>query len=45
MTLNAAAIRAAPDIIERVEKSTLRMVAQAIYDFREDAIEIFTGES
>ena len=45
MTLNAAAIRAAPDIIERVEKSTLRMVAQAIYDFREDAIEIFAGES
>ena len=45
MTLNAAAIRAAPDIIERVEKDTLRMVAKAIYDFREDAIEIFAGES
>ena len=45
MTLNAAELRANPDIIEQVEKATLRMVAQAIYDFRADAIEIFAGES
>lgn len=45
MTLNAADLRANPDIIEQVEKATLRMVTQAIYDFRADAIEIFAGES
>lgn len=45
MTLNADELRADLDIIERVEKATLRMVVQAIYDFRDDAIEIFTGES
>ena len=45
MTLHAAELRANPDIIEQVEKATLRMVAQAIYDFRADAIEIFAGES
>lgn len=45
MILNAATLRANPDIIEQVEKATLRMVVQAIYDFREDAIEIFAGES
>ena len=45
MTMRAAELRASPDIIEQVEKATLRMVTQAIYDFREDAIEIFAGES
>ena len=45
MTLNAADLRANLDIIEQVEKATLRMVTQAIYDFRADAIEIFAGES
>ena len=45
MTLNAATLRGNPDIIEQVEKATLRMVAPAIYDFRQDAIEIFAGES
>lgn len=45
MTLNADDIRANTDIIERVEKATLRMVVQAIYDFRQDALEIFAGES
>ena len=45
MTLNAAELRADLDIIEQVEKATLRMVVQAICDFRNDAIEIFTGES
>jgi hypothetical protein len=45
MPLNADALRADIAIIEQVEKATLRMVAQAIHDFRHDAIEIFTGES
>ena len=45
MTLNADILEANPDIIEQVEKATLRMVVQAIYDFRQDAIEIFAGES
>ena len=45
MTLNAAELRADLDIIEQVEKATLRMVVQAICDFRNDAIEIFAGES
>lgn len=45
MTLNADALKADLGIIEQVEKATLRMVAQAISDFRDDAIEIFTGES
>lgn len=45
MTLNSDLIRGNPDIIEQVEKATLRMVVQAIYDFRQDAIEIFAGES
>ena len=45
MTLNATDLRANLDIIEQVEKATLRMVTQAIYDFRADAIEIFAGES
>lgn len=45
MTLSANELRADLDVIERVEKATLRMVVQAIYDFRDDAIEIFTGES
>ena len=45
MTLNAATLRGNPDIIEQVEKATLRMVVQAIYDFRQDAMEIFAGES
>ena len=43
MTLNADTLGANPDIIEQVEKATLRMVVPAIYDFRQDAIEIFAG--
>ena len=45
MTLNADDIRADIDIIEQVEKATLRMVLRAIYDFREEAIEIFANEA
>ncbi len=45
MTLSADDIRNNLDVIEQVEKATLRMVVQAIYDFREEAIEIFTNEA
>ncbi len=45
MTLDADSLRADLDIIEQVERATLRMVVQAIYDFRHDALEIFTVES
>ena len=45
MTLSAHELRTDLDVVEQVEKATLRMVVQAIYDFREDAIEIFAGES
>ena len=44
MTLSADQLRANSDVIEQVEKATLRMVVQAIYDFRHEAIEIFTNE-
>ena len=45
MTLTANELQANLDVIEQVEKATLRMVVQAVCDFREDAIEIFAGES
>ena len=45
MTLSAHELRTDLDVVEQVEKATLRMVVQAIYDFRADAIEIFAGES
>ena len=45
MTLNAGDLRANLDTIEQIEKATLRMVVQAIYDFREEAVEIFRNES
>ena len=44
MTLDLSTIGANPDIIESIEKATLRLVAQAVYDFRESANEIFLGE-
>lgn len=44
MTLDPADLRANPDVVENIEKATLRMVAQAVFDFREAANEIFLGE-
>lgn len=44
MTLDLSTIGANPDIIESIEKATLRLVTQAVYDFREAANEIFLGE-
>lgn len=44
MTLDLSSIGTSPDIIESIEKATLRLVTQAVYDFRESANEIFLGE-
>lgn len=44
MTLDPSTLAANPDIIEGIEKATLRLVAQAVYDFRETANEIFLGD-
>ncbi len=33
-----------PEVIEEIEKATVRLVAQALYDFRADAVEIFARE-
>ncbi len=44
MTLNAGDLRANLDTVEQIEKATLRMVVQAIYDFRDEAVEIFRNE-
>ena len=45
MTLTGNDLRANLDLIEQIEKATLRMVSQAIFDFRADAVEIFAGEA
>ncbi|RME59643.1 type II restriction endonuclease [Candidatus Parcubacteria bacterium] len=37
-------LKQTPERIEEIEKSTLRLVTQAIYDYREMAIEIFREE-
>lgn len=34
-----------PDRLEDIEKASLRLVAQALYDYRSEAIEIFRQES
>lgn len=34
-----------PDIVEDIEKASMRLVTQAIYDFRETAAEIFSREA
>ena len=44
MTLDLSTLRANPDVIENIEKATLRLVVQAVLDFRESANEIFLGE-
>ncbi len=45
MTLSGDYLRVNLSIIEEIEKATLRMVVQAIYDFREEAVEIFANEA
>ena len=45
MTLNGDYLRNNPNTIEEIEKATLRMVTQAIYDFKQEAVYIFANES
>ena len=45
MTLSGDYLRNNPIVIEEIEKATLRMVVQAVYDFREEAVDIFANES
>lgn len=45
MSLNPAELRYHLDILEEVEKATIRLVTRAIYDFRNEASEIFLNES
>ncbi len=44
MTLDPRSLSDDLDTLERVEKATLRMVTQAIYDFRDEASEFFVHE-
>ena len=44
MTLDLSTLRDSLDIVEHIEKATLRLVVQAVFDFRESANEIFLGE-
>ena len=45
MTLSGDYLRNNRNTIEQIEKATLRMVVQAIYDFKEEAVYIFANES
>ena len=44
MTLDPRGLDAEPALLEEIEKATLRMVTQAIYDFRDEAREFFVHE-
>ena len=44
MTLDPRQLDAEPALLEEIEKATLRMVTQAIYDFRDEASEFFVHE-
>ena len=44
MTLDPNALAQDADILEQIEKATLRMVVQAVYDFRDKAREFFLQE-
>lgn len=44
MMLNPSTLPGNLDLLERIEKATLRLVVQSIHDFKEDAREIFTLE-
>lgn len=45
MTLDPAVLANDLDLLETIEKATLRLVAQAIYDFHTQAADIFAHES
>ena len=44
MTLDPRQLDVEPALLEEIEKATLRMVTQAIYDFRDEAREFFVHE-
>ena len=44
MTLDPRRLDSEPALLEEIEKATLRMVTQAIYDFRDEAREFFVHE-
>jgi hypothetical protein len=44
VTINPSDLQADLDLLERIEKATLRLVVQALYDFREGIREVFTLE-
>ena len=44
MTLDPRGLGAEPALLEQIERATLRMVTQAIYDFRDEAREFFVHE-
>ena len=44
MTLDPRHLDTEPELLEEIEKATLRMVTQAIYDFRDEAGEFFVHE-
>lgn len=45
MLINPLELQNDPDRLEEIEKSSLRLVAQALYNYRATAIEIFREES
>ncbi len=45
MTIDPNSLNCSPDVVEAIEKATLRMVVQAICDFRSDIVSIFAAES
>ena len=44
MTLDPGTLQTNLELVESIEKATLRLVVQAVFDFREIANEIFVGE-
>ena len=45
MTLDSETLVGNLDLVEQIEKSTLRMVTQALLDFVNEARDIFTNET
>ena len=44
MTLDPNSLATIPDLLEHIEMASLRLVAQALYEFKRDAVQIFTIE-
>ena len=44
MTLDPNSLATTPDLLERIEMASLRLVAQALYEFKRDAVQIFAIE-